>query len=74
MTTQTRTIGDAARTLHASILNLVIGRGLISRDELKRQAAAIAGGSNAIAAVAIHQLEREGKIERTKSGKSWRSC
>lgn len=72
----TRTIGDRARELDDQILNLVAGRGAIDHYELKLEVASMSGRSgasaNALASVALHQLEREGRIERSKSGKSWR--
>jgi len=70
--TTDRTVGDNAREFHRSVINLVTGRGLIACDVLKDTVARITG-SNVIASVVIDQLEREGRIERTKSGKSWRA-
>lgn len=77
MNSQTgRTIGDEAVNLHKPILNLMRGRGgLVECDELKREAASMSGrggaGGNALAGVAIHQLERDGKIRLSRKGRSW---
>lgn len=72
-------IGTEAEKLHTSIVNLVRGRGLISADDLKREAASMSGlggaAGNAVAAVAIKQLVAAGRIQRSASGHSYQvSC
>jgi hypothetical protein len=77
MNSQTEcTIGDEAVRLHQPILNLMRGRGgIVEREELKREAASMSGlggaAGNALASVAIHQLERDGKIRLSRVGRSW---
>lgn len=70
------TVGDCAEDLHEQIVNLISGRRSIGCDELKRETVSMSGSggtsANALASVAIHQLWREGRIVRSKSGKSWR--
>jgi hypothetical protein len=71
-----QTIGDVARKLHQPIVNYITARGSVARDSLKYEAASMSGrggtSANALAAVAIHQMEREGRIVLSKSGKSWK--